>query len=204
MSYNDNESVNYGLAMAGRFDGHADSANGITDAYAESWRMISNGLRRDLGAHIYGQWIKPLRLGQYIAERGELVMTMPNEFTASWVRDHYADRLLLAMRALHSEIRAVRIGARELTRTESLRKGQGAAVAEENMAAQANASASRFDPRMTFANFVSGGTNNLAFSAAQRMAALETPMFSPLYLQGATGQGKCCRLRRSWRSHRSH
>jgi len=30
----------------------------------------------------------------------------------------------------------------------------------------------------------------LASNAAQRMAAVETPQFAPLYLKGATGQGK--------------
>lgn len=190
MSYNDNEAVEFGLSD--NKSGEIPYAAGITEGFIESWRMISNGLRRDLGAHIYGQWIKPLKLHRYIAERGELIMSMPNEFTASWVRDHYAERLLLAMRALHPEIRGVRISARELTRTESLRSNAAGMVAAPSKPATGtvDANSTSLDPRMTFENFVPGGSNNLAFSAAQRMAALDKPMFSPLYLQGATGQGK--------------
>ena len=46
------------------------------------------------------------------------------------------------------------------------------------------------DPTLTFATFVTGAANVLACNAAQRMAAVETPQFSPLYLKAATGQGK--------------
>jgi chromosomal replication initiator protein len=46
------------------------------------------------------------------------------------------------------------------------------------------------DPSLTFTEFVSGSANVLAVNAAQRMAATETPQFSPLYLKGSTGQGK--------------
>jgi chromosomal replication initiator protein len=46
------------------------------------------------------------------------------------------------------------------------------------------------DPSLTFTTFVTGTGNVLACNAAQRMAALETPQFSPLYLKAATGQGK--------------
>uniref|UniRef100_UPI003B9C265E chromosomal replication initiator protein DnaA n=1 Tax=Novosphingobium sp. TaxID=1874826 RepID=UPI003B9C265E len=49
---------------------------------------------------------------------------------------------------------------------------------------------SGLDPSLTFAEFVSGSANVLAVNAAQRMAAIETPQFSPLYLKGSTGQGK--------------
>ena len=46
------------------------------------------------------------------------------------------------------------------------------------------------DPSLTFTSFVTGTANVLAANAAQRMAAVETPQFSPLYLKAATGQGK--------------
>lgn len=46
------------------------------------------------------------------------------------------------------------------------------------------------DPSLTFTTFVTGTANVLACNAAQRVAALEAPQFSPLYLKAATGQGK--------------
>ena len=195
-----NDRLNDGASDAGN-DWDASSAG-----FADSWRMISNGLRRDLGAHIYGQWIKPIRLGRFDAVSGELMMQLPTDFAANWVRDHYADRLRLAMRALHSEIRSIRIVAREAQRaeslrTETLRRAEPAAVAHNlgrphgafgpaTTGAGFENGSTPLDPRMTFANFVRGSSNILAVSAAERMAAVETPLFSPLYFQAATGQGK--------------
>ncbi|MVZ97918.1 AAA family ATPase [Sphingorhabdus sp. IMCC26285] len=49
---------------------------------------------------------------------------------------------------------------------------------------------SALDPRLTFANFVCGPTNVLAVTAAERVATKDKPLFNPLYLQAATGQGK--------------
>ena len=46
------------------------------------------------------------------------------------------------------------------------------------------------DPSLTFTTFVTGTANVLACNAAQRVAAVEAPQFSPLYLKAATGQGK--------------
>jgi chromosomal replication initiator protein len=43
---------------------------------------------------------------------------------------------------------------------------------------------------MTFGEFIVGHSNELAFSAAQKVAAADKPLFSPLYLQSSTGQGK--------------
>ncbi len=192
MEYNDNENtvVSYernGSAVAVSSGFVADAS--ISDGFTESWRMISNGLRRDLGAHIYGQWIKPIRLYSFNNVNGELMMQLPSDFMASWVRDHYADRLLLAMRSLHSEIKALRLIARESTRTQHLRRQDADMARAQGKPAVPNGSTA-LDPRMTFANFVRGSSNALAHSAAERMAAVEKPLFSPLYFQASTGQGK--------------
>ena len=159
-------------------------------AFADSWRMIANGLRRDLGAHIYGQWIKPIRLGRFDAASGELLLHLPTDFAANWVRDHYADRLRLALRALHSEIRAIRVVARESVRAEMLRSLEPRPDVPRAVQAPVENGSTPLDPRMTFANFVRGSSNILAVSAAERMAAVEAPLFSPLYFQAASGQGK--------------
>ncbi len=184
--------------------GAEDAIDASSAAFSDSWRMICGGLRRDLGAHIYGQWIKPIRLGRFDSVSGELVMHLPSDFAANWVRDHYADRLRLAMRALHNEIRSIRIMALEgqstaTLRAETLRRMEPSSISGTaptdansgiyNGAPIANGS-TPLDPRMTFANFVRGSSNILALSAAERMAAVEQPLFSPLYFQAATGQGK--------------
>lgn len=177
---------------------------------AADWADISQGLRKDLGHQAHTQWIKPIQPGNYCAETGTLDLYLPTEFSANWVSDRFADRLSLAWKIARPDVRHVRIlvhpGRRQLP---ELRLGNGgrpgSAPANDSaqgssdalsvaLAGEAFASLGQgpvgIDASQTFASFVTGSANVLACNAAQRMSAMEKPQFSPLYLKGATGQGK--------------
>ncbi|MCW1383311.1 chromosomal replication initiator protein DnaA [Novosphingobium sp. KCTC 2891] len=172
---------------------------------AADWADISQGLKKDLGPQLHSQWIKPIQLGSFCKETGTLDLFLPTEFSANWVADRFADRLSLAWKIARAEVRQVRITVHprrrampELRVGGSAFSGSGFAGAEPIQPAQripaapmvADSAMTGLDPSLTFAEFVSGSANVLAVNAAQRMAALETPQFSPLYLKGSTGQGK--------------
>lgn len=168
---------------------------------AADWSDISQGLRKDLGHQLHSQWIKPIQLGTLNRETGALDLYLPTEFSANWVRDRFHDRLQLAWSIARSEVRKVNImvhpGRRQLP---DLRLDDGRRPANDGASAIAMAAGSLgdanftssvgLDASLTFAAFVTGEANILACNAAQRMAALEQPQFSPLYLKAATGQGK--------------
>jgi chromosomal replication initiator protein len=155
------------------------------------WQTISSGLRRDLGAQVYGQWIRSIDLGDYCDLTGTLELLLPSEFSASWVSDHYADRIRLAWVSTNKSVRQLKIRTRVGAARVEMLRGNGVAErpAAQNVA-QSIPVRSSLDPRMTFANFVRGQTNILALSAAERVAAADKPLFNPLYLQAPTGQGK--------------
>ncbi len=168
---------------------------------AADWADISQGLKKDLGPQLHTQWIKPIQLGSFCKETGTLDLFLPTEFSANWVADRFADRLSLAWKIARSEVRQVRITVHPRRRSlPELRIGGETAVQPRlasHMTAQmagspmmSDTALSGLDPSLTFAEFVSGSANVLALNAAQRMAAIETPQFSPLYLKGSTGQGK--------------
>lgn len=161
---------------------------------AADWADISQGLRKDLGHQLHSQWIKPVQLGSLDRDTGTLDLFLPTEFSANWVRNRFHDRLQLAWKIARSEVRKVNIqvhpGRRQLP---ELRLDDGRRPANDGVSAVAGAgftSSVGLDPSLTFAAFVTGEANVLACNAAQRMAALEQPQFSPLYLKAATGQGK--------------
>ncbi len=175
---------------------------------AADWADISRGLRKDLGNQLYSQWIKPIQLGSLCKQTGTLDLYLPNEFSANWVADRFADRLSLAWKIARPDIRNVQIsvlpGRRampglRLGREEGRRAANdGASLAQPGDALGMGAAEMGalgqgpvgLDPSLTFASFVTGSANILASNAAQRMAATETPQFAPLYLKAATGQGK--------------
>jgi chromosomal replication initiator protein len=149
---------------------------------------------------LHSQWIKPIQVGTFCKETGTLDLFLPTEFSANWVADRFADRLSLAWKIARSEVRQVRITVHPRRRAmPELRLGSGAVKEAgslqpmprpSSMLLSADAAVTGLDPSLTFAEFVSGSANVLAVNAAQRMAALEQPQFSPLYLKGSTGQGK--------------
>ena len=193
-----------------RGDNRPDLDQDAVDLAAD-WSDISQGLRKDLGQQLHTQWIRPIQLGRFCKETGTLDLFLPTEFSAGWVADRFADRLSLAWKIARPDVRHVRIavhpGRRALGELRLPRDGArtsndsspgalsgGRAVGlpgEGSLGADAMGLGSiGLDPSLTFTSFVTGTANVLAANAAQRMAAVETPQFSPLYLKAATGQGK--------------
>ncbi len=169
---------------------------------AADWADISQGLRKDLGQQLHSQWIKPIQLGRIDGETGTLDLFLPTEFSANWVKDRFADRLSLAWKIARSEVRQVRIavhpGRRQVSelrlgadsRRPANDAGTTSAIGADTIGESGFTSSVGLDASLTFAAFVTGQANVLAFNAAQRMSANEKPQFSPLYLKAATGQGK--------------
>ena len=184
---------------------------------AADWADIIQGLKKDLGQQLFAQWIRPIQLGSFCKETGTLDLFLPTEFSANWVADRFADRLSLAWKIARSEVRHVRVSVHPGRRTmpdlrlggngsrDSGRRPANDGTGEEGRAIGLAATESGhgigssdtiglasigLDPSLTFTTFVTGTANVLAANAAQRMAAAETPQFSPLYLKAATGQGK--------------
>ncbi|MEP2725074.1 chromosomal replication initiator protein DnaA [Roseibium sp.] len=171
---------------------------------AADWADISQGLRKDLGQQLHSQWIKPIQVGALDRDTGTLDLYLPTQFSADWVRDRFSDRLSLAWKIARGEVRQIAIsvhpGRRKVADLQLHSDGRrpandGAdqsmmAISADTLNDAGFTSSVGLDPSLTFAAFVTGEANVLACNAAQRMAAPEKPQFSPLYLKGATGQGK--------------
>ncbi len=195
-----------GRMLTGRREG-MDEAMEDRDAQdlAADWADIIQGLRKDLGQQLFAQWIKPIQLGPFCKESGTLDLYLPTDFSATWVHDRLHDRLSLAWKIARSEVKAVRVGVHpgrrrladlDLGRDERFRpandggSGNHGSTAIESIGADGQPSSVGLDPMLTFGAFVTGTNNVLAKNAAARMAEAPRPQFSPLYLKGATGQGK--------------
>ncbi len=168
-----------------------DQPTGLQTELHDAWQLICSGLRRDLGAQIFGQWIKPIKLEQFDSAKGELNLVLPSEFAANWVRERYTERLTMAWKAHISDVSTLRFSAKAgAARIAQVKRSSAA----DNALHSGSTPPAKFrldlDPRMTFEEFLPGHSNILALNAAQKMADAEKPLFSPLYLQSSTGQGK--------------
>jgi chromosomal replication initiator protein len=183
-------------------DGVAVESNDRAQAHSreslgDQWTEVAATLRRDLGARTFDHWLKPLRMADWCGDTGTLAMTATTRFSANWINDRFAERLLLAWRLHCPDVRRVDVQA-DSARGEAVRIDVAAepksvaALARDDGRREAQADGARpaFDARQSFDRFVVARSNILAANAARRMAATETPLFNPLYLQSGTGQGK--------------
>jgi chromosomal replication initiator protein len=164
------------------------AAAGSPDIFVTAWEAIRAGLRADIGARTFDHWLKPVALVGFCDADNAIRLALPSEFMASWVASHYTDRLTHAWRAMLPQVRSVRIETAGANAVERYAAAPvEAEIAEIPIPAADN---SQFDKRLTFANFVSGPTNEVARNAAHALASGSVAAFNPLYLHSQTGQGK--------------
>ncbi len=182
-----------------------------SDQLEAVWQSLRAGLRRDVGVRMFDQWLKPLALGEYCSYSGTIELHATTEFSANFVANQFGDRLRLAWRTAGIGVRDVRIlrgaGKRSeptfMTVTsagESMPLGELAAGEASIRESDDDIGLAAFPPfspardalnlRHSFDEFVIGDSNRLAFSAARAMSDPSQPLFNPLYIHGATGQGK--------------
>ncbi|RYM09842.1 MULTISPECIES: chromosomal replication initiator protein DnaA [Sphingobium] len=189
------------VGVVGWQDGQISQA----DAGLESaWTSIRAGMRRDVGARMFDQWLKPVRLGDYCAESQTLDLLVASDFSANFVSGQFGDRLRMAWRGAGAGVREVRLRRAPDATGPRLLEAAPVEQAMPTEDAAPVAIASNFLPRHGFADFVVGDTNRLANSAAQAMAAEATPRFSPLFIHGGTGQGKTHLLHAIARAFSAH
>ena len=160
------------------------SDDGMEDRVAAAWATVRDGLRRDIGARSFDQWLARMRFEGYCAVDRTVALALPSAFVANWVQKNLADRLGLAWRAAVPGVMGVRIVADDgdSVTTYTFNKATPAIVAGE--------APFRFDPRLTFDNFLVGSANRIAHNAARAIAEGGPMRFNPLFVHGPTGQGK--------------
>ena len=155
------------------------------DAVGAAWRSIREGLRRDIGARHFDQWLGRVVLGDFCPTERSVTLILPSAFMANWVSSNFAERLTLAWRSMLPDVRSVRV-------TVDPNVTAGAEVAPPVVTAMPDPPKPKFkfDPKLTFDNFVVGDSNRIACNAARAIAEGGPMRFNPLFIHGPTGQGK--------------
>jgi len=144
---------------------------------AESlWTEVSNGLRDALNESTFTTWFadtEPIELS------GEhFVLAVPNDFTRTWIEDHFLDLIRAGIREATGSDRAVRLAVRELDPAQAVEPPQPARFGEG------------LNPKYTFDLFVIGSSNRFAHAAALAVAEAPAQAYNPLFIYGGTGLGK--------------
>jgi len=154
-----------------------------------AWDGIRTSLRKSCGERIFDGWLKPLRLASCDADSGEVRLSAPSAFMATWVQNHFAEQISAAWRAMLPQVRHVVIEAA----ADAPGRSAIDATPEPESKAPAPAPVNKgtaLDPRYSFDSFVVGKANELAYNAARTLAEGGKLAFNPLFLHGGTGLGK--------------
>ena len=184
---------------------------------AQSWRRCCERLRAELGEDIFNSWFGRIELEA--VSGGQARLSVPTRFLKSWIDTHYLAHITAALDTEVGSLARIVISVRSSTRPElpakpehcalGASKAPGEATSERGRSAPASLRAparptspsaneawvgSPLDRRLTFSTFQVGRSNQLAFSAAQRVAEQRaggrTTSFCPLYVHSAVGLGK--------------
>ncbi len=179
-------------------------------ALAASWRRCCERMRAELGEDIFNSWFGRLDLESVAG--GHARLSVPTRFLKSWIDTHYLGHITTALAAEFGALARIHVVVRSSVVAEAApvawsaakpaepagaeRPAPAARRAPAQSAAQAAADAlvgSPLDRRLTFATFQVGRSNQLAFTAAQRVAENacgRASSFCPLFLHSAVGLGK--------------
>src|SRR5918996_712667 len=170
----------------------------VTFDLDEHWAQVQGLLRTEFDDTAYRTWLAPLDLLGLDGDR--VLLAVPTRFLRDWVAAHYADRIRALWRCVDPRVCSIALTVKPAASARAAPAAPGRPAAPVLGPAPAPREAAPqpldgdigapLDPRFTFDHFVVGRSNNLAFAAAQRVAALDDPPFNPLFLYGGVGLGK--------------
>jgi len=173
-------------------------------APSDAWARVKSRLRAELGEDVFASWFRGVEVEQV---DGEVVhLTVATRFLRNWLRSHYYDFVLRLSRAEWPEVERIEFRVRQphfgadipkepprLKRSPELQAPEAAPLPLPLRTGYGGFEGSPLDPRLSFASFMVGTSNRLAYAAAQEVAgafSAPQPLFNPLFAYGNVGLGK--------------
>jgi len=190
------------------------------DAATQTFERVKAQLKARLGTEVYSSWFQRMKLAE--ASKSLVRISVPTAFLRSWINSHYLDLIVELWRVEEPDLLKLEIVVRSAARqtqapatvapapqpTRTAAPSHAAAAApraERHTSAKvtvptvAASEASRslvlgspLDTRYTFASFIEGPSNRVAFAAARAVAEshVSAVRFNPLFLHASVGLGK--------------
>lgn len=164
------------------------------------WDLAQKHLRSSLDDHSFNNWFAQTRFKSYC--EGCLTLTVPSDFFAKWLRDHYQDAISASMKEVCPDFVELQLVSEtpvlpaERRPPRDNRYGRSAAEAEPSGGRAKAPSMGRtdsqatFNHKYTFERFVIGSGNRFAHAAARAVAENPGTAYNPLFIHGPSGLGK--------------
>jgi len=158
------------------------------------WQQALVILRDEIPEIQFNTWIRPLSYEQ--KSSNEFHVFAPNRFILDWVGSKYLARLteIINERSAGNTINIVLLIKNVASKSKTVEKNSNAKDGVNTKANINNTASIKHESNLksiaTFANFVQGKTNQLAFVAAEQVASNPKAAYNPLFIYGGVGLGK--------------
>ncbi len=157
------------------------------------WQSIKKELREKLGNDIFESWIKKIELVDEF--HNYILFSVSTRFIRDWIVSRYLDQILQTIKEYKKDLVRIEFTIKNSKETE---------ISETNTSSQNSFETNndnvsfikdsylqynRIDPNKNFENFITGGSNKLAFEASKKVSN-DIAHYNPLYLYGGVGMGK--------------
>ena len=157
------------------------------------WENIKKQMREKFGYDIYESWIKKIELVEEF--NNYILFSVSTRFIRDWIVSRYLDQILQTIKEYKKDLvrieftiknnKETEIGETYISSQNSIETNNDKVSFIKDSYLQYN----RIDPNKNFENFITGGSNKLAFEASKKVSD-DIAHYNPLYLYGGVGMGK--------------
>lgn len=153
------------------------------------WQEIKQSLSKKLPDGSFRVWLDPIQYKDN--DSGHLVLSCPNRFSLTWIRDNYLRLINEELENLCGKNLSIQL---VVSPDEKNEHDVPRETGDEQLSLPGVSPEAPFGiklcPRFTFDQFVTGGSNNFAFSMAQAIAQGTNTYNGFIYFLSDTGLGK--------------
>ena len=160
------------------------------------WKAVLSEVELQVPKASFATWLRSSRLVD--KKDGVALVSLPNNFTKTWVENKYNKMILGSLRLLDDSTKNIKFIVHNINNPApslSPRREEHFSTAElekkQLMIPQFKVDPETgLNPKYTFATFVVGSANELAYAAAQSVIKEIGKKYNPLFIYGGVGLGK--------------
>ena len=154
------------------------------------WNIVKSEIKKHLGVEVYESWIKKI---SFLEEfNNYILLSVPTRFIRDWITSRYLDQILQIIKIYKKEILRIEfkiIEKKEIVEDKEILTKEKDFNKNISFIKDSYLQYNRIDPNKSFANFVTGSSNKLAFEASLKVSE-SISHYNPLYIYGGVGMGK--------------
>ena len=157
------------------------------------WKHIKKEMREKFGNDIFESWIKKIELEDEF--HNYILFSVSTRFIRDWIVSRYLDQILQIIKEYKKDLVRIEFIIKNSKETEfgeaHTFTQQSKEINSDNVSfiKDSYLQYNRIDPNKNFENFITGGSNKLAFEASKKISN-DIAHYNPLYLYGGVGMGK--------------